>query len=254
MFEERPDAGTPLPEPDDSENAGTPEVVDDSETEGDEVKPVDGKLAMSWKAKAERVNEVERELAQLRAEKEQRTTTDTRGSEATEARESLEDQQAEVAKQEAYISRLEAAAKAGNEDAAALVSVHKASLRNAKQALAAEERTVYRLEMSDVPENKRDAVRAEMARRPGLKSPALAYTLLKGDEHGTLAQEVVQLKKELEELKRPRQPVERRIPGASKAASAANGEAKKSSEEYLRDMATNPDKAIADRKAGKYKF
>lgn len=59
-------AGTPPTEAPGSESAGTgAQAVDDSEQNG---KPVDPALAMTWKQKAERVNEVERRLAEAQAQ------------------------------------------------------------------------------------------------------------------------------------------------------------------------------------------
>lgn len=56
-----PQAGTPTPEPVVSESAGTAAtpVADGSETAG-AAKPVDAALAMGWKEKAEKYNELER--------------------------------------------------------------------------------------------------------------------------------------------------------------------------------------------------
>lgn len=59
-------AGTPPTETPGSESAGTgAQAVDGSEQNG---KPVDPALAMTWKQKAERVNEVERRLAEAQAQ------------------------------------------------------------------------------------------------------------------------------------------------------------------------------------------
>lgn len=253
MFRDPTEAGTPADELDVSETAGTPVVEDGSEAGESEVKPVDGRLAMTWKAKAERVNELEAKVAQLEAERGQRTTTDNRSPEVEDARGSLEDAQRELEADRAYLARVEQAAKAGNEEARAALAVVRSAVKASERSLAAEERTVYRLEMADVPEARRTAVRDLMTKTPGLRSPALAFRLLRGEEAGTMETEIERLRRENEELRKTRPQVERRIPGASKAADAKNGIPVLTQEEYAKRMAENPAQTIADRKAGKFK-
>lgn len=62
---EAPETGTPTPpEGTDPQGGGTPGAKDDSERGG---KPVDAALALSWKQKAERVNEAERQRDEAKA-------------------------------------------------------------------------------------------------------------------------------------------------------------------------------------------
>jgi hypothetical protein len=75
----------------------------------------------------------------------------------------------------------------------------------------------YTIEMAEVPKEKRSEVEALIKKTPGLRSPALALRFLKGDEHGTLAQENERLRKELDEAKKPRPRVEQRMTGSAKA-------------------------------------
>jgi hypothetical protein len=166
VSEREAESGTPEPQ-DGGENAGTPVVEDGAESDKSEdtVTLSKGELGV-WKSKAERVNALEKQVADLKAVAESRsTTTDTRGSEADE-------QRARIQKREKYLQRLEVAANAGNEDSDALLEVHRG-------ALEAEQRTLYRLEMMDVPSDERDEVK-EFMKRYGVNSPSVAQQLLRG--------------------------------------------------------------------------
>ena len=108
-------------------------------------------------------------------------------------------------------------------------------------------RQVYRLEMMDVPVERREAVKALMSKTPALKSPALALRFLKGDEHETQAQEIVRLRKENEELKRPSPRPETPIRGGSKANGAASGIPHIPRSRFLEMLEADPHKATSER-------
>lgn len=246
MYVEHPEAGTPEPE-DVSENAGTPEVEDGSEAGEPEVKPVDGKLAMTWKAKAERVNALEEKLAKLEAAQVQRTTTDNRGSDAEGTQRFFEDQKRELAEEEANLVWLKGLADGGDKAAEAVYKANRSAIRSAKEALQARMDTRYMLEMYDIPEAKRPEVKALMAKTPGLTSPSLAHRFLKGDEHETQAQEIARLRAENEELKKPRPIAERRIPGSSKAGATTGEIPHIPRAKYLEMLEADPHKATSER-------
>lgn len=134
------------------------------------------------------------ENARLKAEREARGTPPTpSGGEAEDARKQVE------ARQD-YIARLEVEAKGGNEAAAALVSIH-------RSALESEQRTMYRLEMFEIPEGERDEIRKFMAQE-GLRSPALARQFLRGGKFDDVAKDNARLRAEIEALKKNRPTIE----------------------------------------------
>lgn len=221
MFNEKdPEAGTTDADLDVTENGGTPDGADGSEAGEDDgltAEELRAKLkseralALAHKAKAERVNALEAENAALKARSEQRTTTDNRGPEGDEQRD-LAARQHQLAEDKRYLSMVEKAAEGGNEEARAALATVRTAVRASEQALAAEERTIYRLEMADVPKDERDDVRALM-KEQGIRSPAIAHRFLRGGQFESLAEENARLKKELEQRKQPPPPADRRVMG-----------------------------------------
>lgn len=223
--EREPETGTPAAPPDDSELAGTPDAGDGSEAGEGEIKPVDGKLAMAWKTKAERVNELEAENARLKALADQRTTTDDRGSEADEMRR-------KVVERENRLRWVNQLADSGDEGAKALRDTLEVTLES-------EQRQLYRLEMAEIPKEDRAEVQKLMTERR-LRSPADAYERLRGGHrYETLAEENARLRKELETKSRPAPNVDRRVVGDAKAGASKmeNGVETITLQEYNRRMA-----------------
>lgn len=226
MNEREPEGGTPEEIVDDSENAGTPASLDGAESDTSE----DSKVTISrgelgvWKTKAERVNTLEKQIAVLEARAESKAT-DRNGSEASEQRKTVD-------KLQNYLQRLDVAADSGNEEADALRTVYRGSL-------AAEQRTLYRLEMYDVPEAERDEVKSFM-RDNGLHSPAVAQQLLRGGtKYHDLQKQVDRLTKELETTKKPTPKIESRVVGESRARvhqESKNGEEMITLAEYTERM------------------
>lgn len=120
-------------------------------------------------------------------------TTDNRAPEAK----ALQDR---VAARDNRLARLRMAAEAGNEDAQVLVD----TLETVQES---EKRQLYRMEMRDVPESKRGAVREVMDQR-GLSSPFAAYKWLRSEEADTLENEVKDLRAKLAEGGKPKPKVE----------------------------------------------
>lgn len=223
--EREPEAGTPAAPPDDSELAGTPDAGDGSEAGEAEIKPVDGKLAMAWKSKAERVNELEAENARLKELADKRNTTDDRMSESDELRKKVADREQRLR----WVNQL---ADSGDEGAKALRDTLEVTLES-------EQRQLYRLEMSEIPKEDRGEVEKLMRERR-LRSPADAYERLRGGHRfETLSEEVARLKKELEAKSRPAPVVDRRVVGEAKAGASKmeNGIEIVTLQEYHRRMA-----------------
>lgn len=192
------------------------------------------------------------EVARLKAEAESRRTPPPTADDSKAA-----DLQAQIAEEERMIRLLEDAKRDGNENAAALLVIHRASLRAQKEALASEERMTYRLEMQDIPETERKGVH-EYMQRTGVTRPAVARRLMRGGEqYETLEQELARTKAELAEAKKgrgARSPVEdTRIVGSPGGARAT---AKKGApitlDEYNERMRKDPAGTTAARKAGEF--
>ena len=203
MADERsPEGGTPATPPDDTENGGTPDAGDDTETETvEELREKlrsERELALVHKSKAERVNAVEAENARLKALVEARTTTDTRD--------------AGVDEDEEYLRQIAAAAQGKDGDKASKAFM--AGIRRA-EALVNEARAER--EMAKIPEADVPAVE-KLMREKGVKSPAIAYQFIRGEKYGSLEQEVAALRAQLADKGKPTPNVERPIRGDSRAA------------------------------------
>lgn len=249
MLDERPEgAATDAPTADGADEARTDAAAgaDDGDANG----KADDKVAIprheynAIREAREREKALTEELARVKAEAEQRRNPPTAGGSEAEIT------QKSIDKRQKYIARLEAAAEAGNEDAEALLVVH-------RDALEAEQRTVYRLQMADVPEAEREKVRAFM-REKGITMPAVARQLMRGESYETLEAELARTKAELAEAKKgklAKAAVEdTRIvgsPGGSRSPAAKEGEAIPLAE-YHKRMRDDPAQTIADRKAGKF--
>lgn len=238
-----PDAGTPEPELDGGEEAGTPEAQDGGEKGDDKVAISKGELGV-WKSKAEQFNALKAENERLKAERESRTTTDNRGSEAEERRN-------QIAARADRIARLRIAAKT-NEDAAVLVDTLEITQES-------EQRQLYRLEMSEVPKDERAEVQAFMRER-GLSSPAIAHQMMRGGSRfETLAEENRRLRAEIEEAKKPKPKIEgTRIVGKSSATvtKKSDGVLSMNVQQYNDEMATpeGREKIRAARREGKFEL
>ena len=138
--------------------------------------------------KSKRLKDIEGEVERSRAERESRNTTDTRDSSfADEQRKAIE-------KDRALLQKLEFAASQGDDYAAG-------NLLAMRRSVAAEERSLYRLEMADIDKEDRAEVEKLMSQR-GIRSPKVAAELLRGgSKYETLAQENARLKAELEAAK-----------------------------------------------------
>lgn len=209
MFEERPEAGTTdLPETDGDDLAATESGDEsaDSEKVASGVKKVTIPFDEYISLKTDRE---ERNRARATESGVRVTTTDTGTSEAAEQRKRIDDE-------DALIQRLQLNADAGDEYA-------KAQLALAKRTAQANRETLYRLEMFDVPEAKRELVKDVMRKR-GMQSPFAAYKLVRADDADTLEATVKELRAKLEAKDTPRVKVE-----STKMRSAVSGPASKGS-------------------------
>lgn len=192
----------------------------------------------------EEAKALKEENARLKADAEARRNPPTdRASEAEKTRDSIE-------KRQRYIARLEEAEKAGNEDAGALLAVH-------RDMLEAEQRTLYRLQMADIPAGERDDVK-DFMREQGITMPAVARQLMRGGKKfETLEQENARLKAELDAAKKgkPATKVEdTRIvgsPGGSRGPAPKKGAPIKLSV-YRQRMHDDPAGTTAARNAGEF--
>jgi len=209
MFgDERPDDGTPAPPPeeivtDDPTEGG--DGGDDIATEGgDEPKKVtiSQQEYLALKTAREKHKADLAELERLKATNGVRTTTDNRNSEA-------DDQRKLVNAREERLRKLRLAADSGNEDAQIMVDA-------VEVALESERRTLYRLEMQDIPESLRGDVKSFMSEH-GVKSPSVALELVRGKKYPSLEAEIADLRKQLDEKSKPKPKVETRVVGAPKA-------------------------------------
>jgi hypothetical protein len=172
-------------------------------------------------------------------------TTDERAPEAR----AMSDR---IAQREDRLVRLRVAAKAGNEDAQVLVDA-------VETVQESEQRQLYRMEMRDIPESKREAVQAAM-RKNGITSPFAMWKFMRGDEADTLEMENKDLRAKLADKDRPRVKVEgtkmRSEVGRSSGKTNADGVIEISAADYARDS-SDPAKWAqfkAARRAGKLKI
>jgi len=180
------------------------------------------------------------ENARLRAELEARSTPPTTVAPQTDAR-------ARRAQREARFQQVRAAAETDINAA-----VFADFLDEVDEAKAETRAARYELELSRIPENKREAVKKLMA-ETGAPSPAVALRLLQGDEAPTLAERVKQLETQLAEAKKARPLIEdTRVGGGGAITRPANGAERITSDEYYRRMEANPRQTIADRNARKF--
>jgi hypothetical protein len=114
----------------------------------------------------------------------------------------------------------------GNEDALAVVAI-------GEQAQSYYERARIEREMDKIPEAEQDAVEAEMA-RTGIRSPKVAYKLMRESKMPTLEAKVAELEQTIEALRkqRPPAPVDTRIPAASKVQTEPDAGKKMGLTEY----------------------
>lgn len=233
------DPGTETPTP----VAETPPAGTETPTEGGE-KPVSisaHEYGILRDARArEKALAEENERLKREAESRATTTTDT-------TRE--DDFQMTDAERKAYRAELKAAAKAGNRDAAALL----VGIEAADEARIERRNMRFEMELRDIPEAKRDEVKKYM-QETGAPTPAIAYKLMRGGEAATLEAEVLRLKQENEALKKGKPRVEgTRIAGLP-GASDDDGTPAISLDEYNARMRKDPNKTIAERRAGKFRI
>lgn len=235
-----PEAEPPVAE------SGTGDATTDSHEQGDEKVTISKREYWAIKDAREREKKLSAEMERLKAQTESRYTPPTTGGSE------LDEQRRLVQEQQQYIARLEAAANAGNEDAKALLIVHRGSV-------AAEERTLYRLEMADVPRDERGELESFM-REKGVRSPAIAHQLLKGNRYSSLADENARLKRELDEAKTTKtkpKPADTRIQGEPAAARKKDDGTETLSLAEYNERMRDPrqvHKTIAARKAGTLKI
>lgn len=250
--DERPEgAATDAPDADGAEEARTdaPTGADDGDANGKVSIPRHEYNAI--REAREQAKALEQENARLRAEAESRRTPPT--AEDSKA----DDLRSTIAEEERYIAMLERAAKDGNENAAGLLVVHRASLRAHKETLASEERMTFRMEMQDIPEVERQAV-FDYMKQTGVTRPSVARQLMRGGKpFESLAEENARLKAELENTKKGRaqKPVveDTRIVGSPGGARAPAAKGKPITlDEYHRRMREDPEKTIAERQSGAF--
>lgn len=183
------------------------------------------------------------ENARLKAQAEAvRTPPTANTSDAEKTRASIE-------RRERHMARLREAAEGGDEASQVLLS----SMEVVQES---EQRTLYRLQMADIPASEREAVKKYMAEQ-GIAHPAVAQRLMRGERFESVEQENARLKAENEALKKgkPAPKVEdTRIvgsPGGSRGPATKKG-APIPLAEYHKRMRDDPAKTIADRKAGEF--
>lgn len=207
------------------------------------------KLLGSLQEKAGRVNSLEEKIRQLESDR-ARNTTDSRGSEVEEQRKQLQED-------ERYLARLEIAAESGNEDAKVLRAAVRKSVAAQKSAIESEQKTSYRLEMFEIPEARREEIRAFM-RDHGVGSPAVAKRLIDGGRTDEMQKEIDRLKAEVEEAKKPKSKAQdtRIVPGRTGSVSntKSDGSLSLNVSDYNKEMQTPEGRAKikAARAAGKF--
>lgn len=190
------------------------------------------------KAQAQALKE---ENARLKAEAEARRNPPTdRASEADKTRASIE-------KRERHMARLREARDGGDEASDVLLT----ALETVQES---EQRTLYRLQMADIPDAERDEVKAFM-REQGITMPAVARQLMRGTKYETLESENARLKAELAAKGKPAPKVEdTRIigaPGGSRGPAPKKG-APISLADYNQRMRDDPAGTAAARRAGEF--
>lgn len=176
------EAGTPPTETPGSESAGTgATAADGSEQAG---KPVDPALAMAWKAKAERVNEVERRLAEAEAKLEAQ-------------RQAQYAQQAQADPMAQMVQQLRERAQYGDTDAQSQLALMTMTATQQAEGLLMKE-----MVKRGIPADKWDAVEG-LVRQSGYRmSVDHALTLARGSEVPDLAKQLEAERKKREELER----------------------------------------------------
>jgi hypothetical protein len=231
------EAGTPQAEPPVSESAGTGgQAADGSEQTG---KPVDPALAMAWKAKAERVNDVERRLVEAEAK-------------LAAAQQVQYAQQAQADPQAQIIQQLRERAQYGDTDAIAQLSIW--TLTATQQA---ENMLTKELVRRQVPADLWDTVEG-LVRQSGYRmSVEQAVQLARGREVPDLAKQLEAERKRREELERVLNartvgnPPGGNAAATPPAAMSADDIPEMSPEEYNRLLSTlPPDQAKALRDKG----
>lgn len=248
MADEKPEgAATDTPAADGAEEARTdaPAAVDDGDANGDKSEKVTipRHEYNAIRSSREREKALEEENARLKADAEARRNPPTdRATEADRTRASIE-------KRERHMARLREARDAGDEASDVLLTALEAVQES-------EQRTLYRLQMADVPEGEREAVKAFM-REQRIDMPAVAHQLMRGKKYETLEQENARLRAELDATKKPK-PAPKvedvRIvgsPGGSRAPAAKKG-APIPLAEYHERMRKDPAGTTAARKAGEF--
>lgn len=229
-------AGTPPTEPVVSESAGTTgQAGDDSERQ---VKPVDPALAMEWKSKAERVNEVERRLAEAEAR-------------LAAAQQAQYAQQAQADPMAQMVQQLRERAQYGDTDAASqLATMTLVATQQAENQLTKE---MYK---RGVPSDLWDTVEG-LVRQSGYRMGVdAAIQLARGREVPDLAKQLEAERKRREELERVLQQrtVGNSTPGnpatTTPAAMSASDVPEMTPEEYVAALARGGPEAIALRDKG----
>jgi len=230
------EAGTPQAETPVSESAGTgAQAADGSEQTG---KPVDPALAMAWKAKAERVNDVERRLAEAEAR-------------LAAAQQVQYAQQAQADPTAQMVQQLRERAQYGDTDAIAQLSIM--TLTATQQA---ENMLTKELVKRQVPSDLWDTVEG-LVRQSGYRMPVeQAVQLARGREVPDLAKQLEAERKRREELERVLNartvgnPTGGNPAATTPAAMSASDVPEMTPEEYVAALARGGPEAVALRDKG----
>jgi len=157
--------------------------------------------------------------------------------------------QRNVSNREERLARLRMAAREAEKQGVTDSDAH-VLLDVLETAQEAEQRQLFRMEMRDIPESKRDAVLEAIRKRGG--SPWATYKWLRGDEADVLEAENKSLREQVEKGRAPKPKVE----GTKMPAAVARGAAAKNEDgvieispaDYARDS-TDPAKWAAFKKA-----
>lgn len=187
---------------------------------------------------------LEVEVQRLRTEAEARAnpTTDTRVDTADMS-------PAEI---KAYKADLRAAwdGGKGSRDAGAVL----ASIISSEKASADNRQLLFEIQLERIPEADRDAVKKHM-KETGAPTPQISYDLLRGPKAAALEQENAELKRQLADAKKPKpKPEGTRIAGLPAGDVADDGVPAIGLGEYNERMAKDPNKTIAERRAGKFRL
>jgi hypothetical protein len=247
-----PNAGTAGADAAGSGDAGTAEGAAGSDGGGEKEVKITSHEYVTLKTARENEKALVEENARLKAENAARGTPPTPVSDETaDARRELTERRNYIAMLEREAAEKDEHGRPANPAANALLAVH-------KESLAAEQRVVYRLEMSDVPREQREEVKTFMADH-GLRSPALALQFMRGGQYDGVALENARLKEENTRLKANRPPAEgTRIVGEPPAAPPKKeGEVEEvSRDDYIKLMADpkTMTATIAKRRANKLRI